>query len=95
MKDVVFRVKGRVQGVGYRRFAVNKAKEIGEISGWVHNDYDGSVLIAARGADERIDALIMACEKGPLWGRVDKLEFVVGRVSSFLPPIEEGVFKRV
>ena len=95
MKDVVFRVKGRVQGVGYRRFVVNKAQEIGEVSGWVHNDYDGSVLIAARGADERIDALIMACEKGPLWGRVDSLEFVVGRISSFLPPIEEGVFKRV
>lgn len=95
MKDVVFRVKGRVQGVGYRRFAVKKAEEIGGLCGWVHNDYDGSVLVAARGEEANVDALIQACEKGPLWGRVDKLEFVVGRISSFLPPIEDGVFKRV
>lgn len=95
MRDVTFRVKGRVQGVGYRRFAVAKAKEIGGISGWVHNDYDGSVLVRLQGEDDKIDAMIMACQKGPLWGRVDSLEFVVGRISSFLPEVEEGVFKRV
>lgn len=92
---MIVRVKGRVQGVGYRRFAVNKAKEIGGISGWVHNDYDGSVLLRIQGEDREVDAMLLACEKGPLWGRVDKLEFVVGRVSSFLPEVEEGVFKRV
>lgn len=95
MKDVVIRVSGRVQGVGYRRWAVAKAKEIGGISGWVHNDYDGSVMLRLVGEEFPIDAMIAACEKGPLWGRVDKLEFVVGRISSFLPPVEEGVFRRV
>ena len=95
MRDVVVRVKGRVQGVGYRRFEVSKAKEIGGISGWVHNDYDGSVLLRLQGEDDKIDAMLLACQKGPLWGRVDKLEFVVGRISSFLPEVESGVFKRV
>lgn len=95
MRDVVVRVKGRVQGVGYRRFAVSKAKEIGGISGWVHNDYDGSVLLRLQGEDDKIDAILLACQKGPLWGRVDKLEFMVGRISSFLPEVEIGVFKRV
>ena len=95
MRDVVVRVKGRVQGVGYRRFAVSKAKEIGGISGWVHNDYDGSVLLRLQGEDDKIDAMLLACQKGPLWGRVDKLEFVVGTISSFLPEVESGVFKRV
>ncbi len=95
MKDVVIKVKGRVQGVGYRRWAVAKAQEIGGISGWVHNDYDGSVMLRLRGAEEDVDKMMLACQKGPLWGRVDSMEFVIGRISSFLPPVEEGVFKRV
>lgn len=95
MKDVIIRVRGRVQGVGYRRWAVAKAEEIGGISGWVHNDYDGSVMLRLCGEEQKIDAMMQACEKGPVWGRVDKLEFVVGRVSSFLPPVEDGVFRRV
>lgn len=95
MKDVVIRVRGRVQGVGYRRWAVAKAEEIGGISGWVHNDYDGSVMLLLCGEEQNIDAMMQACEKGPVWGRVDKLEFVIGRISSFLPPVEDGVFKRV
>ena len=95
MKDVVIRVRGRVQGVGYRRWVVARAEEIGGVSGWVHNDYDGSVTLRLRGEDDKIDAMMLACQKGPLWGRVDSLEFVVGRVSSFLPPVEDGVFKRV
>lgn len=95
MRDIVIRVRGRVQGVGYRRWAVAKAEEIGGISGWVHNDYDGTVLLRLCGEENRVDAMIQACEKGPAWGRVDKLEFVVGRISSFLPPVEVGSFKRV
>ncbi len=95
MKDVIIRVKGRVQGVGYRRWAVNKAKEIGGVSGWVHNDYDGSVLLRLSGDEQNVDKMMLACQKGPLWGRVDSVDFVVGRVSSFLPEVESGVFKRV
>ncbi|MBE6454226.1 MAG: acylphosphatase [Alphaproteobacteria bacterium] len=95
MKDVIIRVKGRVQGVGYRRWAVNKAKEIGGVSGWVHNDYDGSVLLRLSGDEQNVDKMMQACQKGPLWGRVDSVDFVVGRVSSFLPEVESGVFKRV
>ena len=92
MREVYFRVKGRVQGIGFRYWAVKTAREIGEISGWVHNAADGSVEILASAEDEKIDAFILACHKGPLLARVDK---VVGRRSTFLPPIELGIFKRV
>ncbi len=95
MKDVVIRVRGRVQGVGFRRWAVAKAKEIGGISGWVHNDHDGTVLLRLKGNEDSIDKMMIACQKGPLFGRVDSLEFVVGRISSFLPEVEDGVFARV
>lgn len=94
MKEVYIRIKGRVQGIGFRYWAVNKAREIG-VSGWVHNAADGSVEILMRGEEDNIDTMILACHTGPLLARVDKVEFVVGRISSFLPPIEEGVFKRV
>lgn len=95
MKEVYFRVRGRVQGIGFRYWAVKKAQEIGEISGWVHNAAGGSVEILARAEEEKIDKFILACHKGPLLARVDKVEFIVGRRSTFLPPIEAGIFKRV
>lgn len=95
MKEVYIRIKGRVQGIGFRYWAVHKAKEIGEISGWVHNAADGSVEVLMRGPEEQIEAMLLACHKGPMLARVDKVEFIVGRRSSFLPDIENGVFKRV
>lgn len=95
MKEVYIRIKGRVQGIGFRYWAVHKAKEIGEISGWVHNAADGSVEILMRGPAEQIEAMLLACHKGPMLARVDMVEFIVGRRSSFLPDIENGVFKRV
>lgn len=94
-REVFIKIKGRVQGIGFRRWAVSTAEEIGGISGWVHNEYDGSVEILMRGEEEKIDAMILACHKGSMFSRVDKVEFVVGRRCSFLPPIEPGVFKRV
>ncbi len=94
-KEVFIKIKGRVQGIGFRCWAVEKAKEIGGISGWVHNESDGSVEILMSGEEECLDRMILACQKGSMFSRVDKVEFVVGRRSSFLPPIEAGVFKRV
>ncbi len=48
---------GRVQGVGFRFYAVNKARQLG-LTGWVENLEDGSVEMEAQGAEEKIDALI-------------------------------------
>ena len=73
---------------------MNKAKEIGGISGWVHNAANGSVEILMRGDEKNIDAMLLACNKGPSLARVDKITFKIGRISSFLPPIEDGIFKR-
>lgn len=60
----------------------------------MHNEADGSVEIMMRGEEAKIDEMLVACHRGPLLARVDKVEFVVGRWSGFLPPIEDGVFKR-
>ena len=39
-KHIIF--YGRVQGVGFRYYAVQKANQLG-LTGWVKNLYDGSV----------------------------------------------------
>ncbi len=95
MKEVYIKIKGRVQGIGFRRFAVREAQRIGGISGWVHNEADGSVEILMSGEEDKIDQMLVSCHKGPLLARVDSVDFIIGRRSGFLPLIEEGVFRRV
>lgn len=50
MKKVLVRVKGRVQGVGFRYF-VRDAAMIHGVTGWVKNNPDGSVSVAASGEE--------------------------------------------
>lgn len=58
------RIEGRVQGVGYRWWAVGEAQQLG-LSGWARNRADGSVEILAIGEPAAIAALEQACAEGP------------------------------
>ena len=49
---------GRVQGVGFRYYAVQKAGQLG-LAGWVRNRYDGSVEMEVEGAKTDIDQMIL------------------------------------
>lgn len=93
-KEVYIKIEGRVQGIGFRYWAIKTAEKIGDISGWVRNAPDGSVEILMSGEEDKIDQMIVACYKGPLLARVDRIKFVPGRLSGFLPPIAEGKFTR-
>lgn len=95
MKEVYLKIEGRVQGIGFRRWAVNKANEIGGISGWVRNEDDGSVEILMCGEEENLDVMIKSCYQGPLFARVDKISFLPGVRNYFLPQIVEGRFIRI
>jgi acylphosphatase len=66
-------VTGRVQGVGYRYFAVQKANEMG-ITGWVKNSVDGGVIIVAQGIEEEIKTFIDYLYIGPTRSRVVKFQ---------------------
>ena len=55
-KHIVF--YGRVQGVGFRYYAVNKANQLG-LTGWVKNLPDGTVEMEVQGEDPLIDQLII------------------------------------
>ena len=54
---------GRVQGVGFRYRAYHAANAVGA-TGWVRNEYDGSVTMEIQGAEEQIDQVILLIEKG-------------------------------
>jgi len=66
-------VRGRVQGVGYRAFVEHEALRRG-LEGWVRNRRDSSVEAVFAGAQEKVDAMIEACRRGPYSGRVDALD---------------------
>jgi len=95
MREVYIKIEGRVQGIGFRRWAISKAMDIGGISGWVRNEDDGSVEILMSGEDDKINRMIQACYEGPLFARVDKISFLPGVRNYFLPPITEGLFVRI
>ncbi len=54
---------GDVQGVGFRYRAYHAAAMYG-CTGWVRNEYDGSVIMEIQGEEVQIDRVIMAIERG-------------------------------
>ena len=95
MKEVYLKIEGRVQGIGYRRWAVAKAQDIGGISGWVRNEDDGSVEILMCGEEDNINEMIKYCYRGPMFARVDKISFLPGVRNYFFLFIELGKFIRI
>ncbi len=85
-------ITGRVQGVGFRDWAVRTAKKM-NVSGWVRNRIRGSVEILAEGADTDINAFLGACHKGPLWARVQSVR-PVSVPDAVVLPIEPGIFTK-
>ena len=57
-------IRGRVQGVGYRWWAIREARRLG-LDGWVRNRRDGSVELLAVGSEAAIETFIEACRRGP------------------------------
>ena len=54
---------GWVQGVGFRYLA-RHAAEMYSCTGWVRNEWDGSVTMEIQGEEESIDKVILAIERG-------------------------------
>lgn len=63
-------VRGRVQGVGYRVFALREAMAL-DLDGFVANMADGSVRVVAEGPRRELEALVGRLEEGPPAGWVD------------------------
>ncbi len=57
-------VKGRVQGVFFRKYTKQKAKEL-NIKGWVRNLPDDRVEIMAQGDEKNLQQFLEWCKRGP------------------------------
>ena len=66
-------ITGRVQGVGYRDWAMTMARRLG-LAGWVRNCTDGSVEALVVGDDQAVGEMIDACRRGPTMARVDNVD---------------------
>ena len=73
MAGVRFRVRGVVQGVGFRWFVMREARRLG-LAGWVTNLGDGSVEVVAAGAAAALSELERALARGPSGAHVDAVE---------------------
>ena len=64
MRGVHLRIRGRVQGVGYRAWTVQTARRLA-VRGWVRNRADGDVETLVIGDEQAVAAMIEACWRGP------------------------------
>ena len=67
-----FHFYGQVQGVGFRYTAKYTASALG-ITGWVMNEWDGSVTMQAQGTKEQLDQLLSRLEKA-VFINIDRVE---------------------
>ena len=74
-KHILF--SGRVQGVGFRYTVMGIAQKC-SLTGWVRNNYDGSVEMEVQGADHRVDLFLQELHTGKpggnRWIRIDQMD---------------------
>jgi acylphosphatase len=73
MQCVKLIISGRVQGVGFRFSARDKARQY-QIKGYVRNTSSGNVAIIAQGKTENLNAFIKWCHEGPPHAFVDNVD---------------------
>ena len=67
------KISGRVQGVGFRHFTRQNARDL-EINGWVKNMRDGTVETVLSGSPKDVETMIKRLQKGPISARVDDIK---------------------
>lgn len=66
-------VSGKVQNIGFRDWAVRRARDFG-VAGWVRNLRDGRVELLIAGEEESVDGMVEAVREGPEKARIDNVE---------------------
>lgn len=80
------RFYGDVQAVGFRYYA-SKAADLYGATGWVRNEFDGSVSMEIQGTERQIDDVIAALGRGT-YIQIDRME-----VKSLEPDLDERGFR--
>ncbi|HEY2872110.1 MAG TPA: acylphosphatase, partial [Reyranella sp.] len=66
-------ISGRVQGVGYRDWAIETGRRLG-LAGWVRNRRDGAVEALIVGEEGAVGQMIEACRRGPSLAHVEEID---------------------
>ena len=69
------RIEGRVQGVGFRYLARDRARSLG-VDGWVRNERDGTVAAELEGPRELVESMLDWCRRGPSGASIDDVAVV-------------------
>ncbi len=77
---------GSVQGVGFRWRAMQAAQLYG-LTGWVRNDWDGSVTMELQGEEKLLNKVILILQNSRYIG-IDRIE-----TEDLTPDLEERSFK--
>lgn len=78
---------GRVQGVGFRYRAQYAAQNLG-LTGWVANNWDGTVTLQAQGPMAQLDKLVPAITATSRWIMIENM-----RVQDLEPVQGERAFR--
>lgn len=74
-RTVAVRVRGRVQGVGFRYWTQEEAERLGLV-GWVRNEADGSVRALFSGAEEAVAEMLERLRQDPRGAVVRDMEIL-------------------
>ena len=72
MLEIVCEISGKVQGVGYRDYVAQAAKECG-VQGYAKNEPNGKVVVCAQGTQSHLKDFIEYLHEGSVMSVVDKV----------------------
>jgi acylphosphatase len=73
MKRLHIIVSGRVQGVNFRYYTKQRAKEL-DLKGWAKNTGFKKVEMIVEGNEEDLDKFVSWCKEGPYYAEVEDIE---------------------
>ncbi|OGY90674.1 MAG: hypothetical protein A3B30_02850 [Candidatus Komeilibacteria bacterium RIFCSPLOWO2_01_FULL_52_15] len=74
MKRFALQITGRVQGVGFRYVAAQRARSLA-LSGFARNDDTPSVSIEVQGEETALQSFLAWCRRGPQGASVESLQW--------------------
>ncbi|MHA1145928.1 MAG: acylphosphatase [Candidatus Helarchaeota archaeon] len=74
MKRLHVIVYGKVQGVFFRHNTKRFAMSLKDVTGWVRNNWDGTVEVVAEGPEKSLRKLLDFLRRGPRYARVTHVE---------------------
>lgn len=74
LKTIEINVRGRVQGVDFRRSAAHFANSL-RLTGLAENLPDGSVRVVGQGTEDELEELLKWCQRGSILAKVEGMDY--------------------